>query len=179
MVVLFIGSTTFSSFKNSTFHMIFLYIRQEEKAQGKPCRNLPVSWGRGKGRAQSPFYLSLTASPASGKCHNLFKAWNKNGSGVARSKFWNRQATAYLCCQSVWYFRMSRHCFHRTGARVGPKRMPATFSLQVAAVPTKMLQESSALHCTTTVSRIASCGTPRSVSSRRSSSTRAMASARL
>src|SRR5437667_6141068 len=74
---------------------------------------------------------------------------------------------------------MAWYCFDCSRFRVQPQRMFAAFPLQVAAVFTQMPQQRVAFHWTTTVSRIASCGTPRKPSSRLSSRIRAIASDKL
>ena len=72
-----------------------------------------------------------------------------------------------------------RYRFDGTGGRVPAQGMSTALALQLASVPAEMTKQATPLHLTTTVSRMASDGTPRRPSSRRSLRVSPMASARL
>ena len=91
----------------------------------------------------------------------------------------NAQPATDPVSETVGEFGIARHSLNRSSGRVEPQRVSSAFPLQDAAVSAQMPQQAAALHAartsTTIVSRSASSGTPRSPSSRRSRSSRAMA----
>jgi hypothetical protein len=94
------------------------------------------------------------------------------------ANFRYRKATTNFSGKAVGNFRVTRNCFDTAGAWVCPQRVRTSFALKVATVPPKMLEQRAPFHLTVTVSRIASGGTPRSASSRRSSRISSIASAK-
>ena len=74
---------------------------------------------------------------------------------------------------------MPRYSLYGTCSWVPPQRVATALALEIATVPTKVAEQTTSLQVMTTVSWIASGGTPRKPSSRRSSRMNAMASLRL
>src|SRR5512138_2873484 len=100
------------------------------------------------------------------------------GDDNAQSNLRYGEAATDLLRELVGNLSMSRDCFDLPGSWVTPKGMFAPFSFEIAAVLAQVSQQRATLHCKTTVSRMASWGTPRSASSRRSSRINSMAPAR-
>jgi hypothetical protein len=92
---------------------------------------------------------------------------------------WHSEVTTDLANKAVGDLRVPRHRLHRTGLGIAPQGMGTALTLEVTPVPPQMLEQTAPLHPPMTVSRIASGGTPRKPSSRRSARISAMASARL
>src|SRR5712691_8005530 len=92
---------------------------------------------------------------------------------------WHRKVATDLASKAVGDLRVPRHRLHRTSLGIAPQGMGTSLTLEVTPVPPQMLEQTAPLHPTMTVSRMASGGTPRKPSSRRSARISAMASARL
>jgi len=92
---------------------------------------------------------------------------------------WHREVAPDLACEAVGERRVPRHRLHRTGLGMAPQGMGTALTLEVTPVPPQMLEQTAPFPPTITVSRMASGGTPRQPSSRRSARINAMASARL
>jgi len=92
---------------------------------------------------------------------------------------WHREVATDLAREAVGDLRVPRHRLHRTGLWIAPQGVGTSLTLEVTSVPPQMLEQTAPLHPTITVSQMASGGTPRKPSSRRSARISAMASARL
>ena len=92
---------------------------------------------------------------------------------------WYREVATDLESEDVGYLRVPRHRLNSTGLWIAPQGMGTSLTLEVTPVPPQMLEQTAPLHTTMTVSRMASGGTPRKPSSRRSARISAMASTRL
>ncbi len=93
--------------------------------------------------------------------------------------FWHREVATDLASEAVRDLRVPRHRLNRAGLWIAPQGMGTPLTLEVTPVPPQMLEQTAPLHPTMTVSRMASGGTPRKPSSRRSARISAMASTRL
>ncbi len=74
---------------------------------------------------------------------------------------------------------MTRYGLNVACLGVTPKGVGATFTLEITSVSPEVFEKSPSFHPTVTTSRVASSGTPRSASSRRSSRIRLIASDKL
>src|SRR5262245_50849556 len=91
------------------------------------------------------------------------------------TELWHREAAADLPSECVSNLRVPWYRLDGPRRGVGPKGMRSAFSLQVATVLPEMAKEITTLHPTTTFSRFADAGTPRSPSFRLSSRISAIA----
>ncbi len=77
----------------------------------------------------------------------------------------NIQPLANFLCQYIGNFDVTRHGLQNTVNRVLIKRMPCAFPFEHTSVKPRMPEKFGTLHSTTTVSLIASAGTPFKASS--------------
>ncbi len=113
----------------------------------------------------------VVSAPHRGECLGVQQLLGPN--------LWHREVATNLASEAVGYLRVPRHRLNRTGLWIEPQGMGTSFTLEVTPLPPQMLEQTAPLHPTMTVSRMASGGTPRKPSSRRSARIRAMASTRL
>jgi len=97
--------------------------------------------------------------------------WRRYGSGML--------SALQILREQVRCLDVARHCLDVASSWVAPEFMFLAFSFRKAAVSSPVAEEFTTFHETTTMSLMASCGTPRRPSSRLSSRMSPIASARL